>query len=613
MDTLSSTRSQLIIKQYQRNFSFIKKFAAATLGIIIGLWVIIKIIRWINNNEQDNKEFRLYTQIGNSIVANGLYIPDQPFDLAWFQAHIIWWWYNQIENKHIGKNNFLSYKGVALPQHITADITNEYMAWNDEQKINSYVEKFIIIDKGLLQNNIWTWNITPIQTSLIKTFKLDCLNSSLVVQHDFCDYNLNQFATQAYKYDLSFDFIWLDHIVKYIDKQETRNNLCNSIMKYQLLSKNFDPRLESILNSCDATIIKKQYEIKQWNAIQKELQGILSNEIYDDILWNQFKLSSSMQIIQNQLSDDKIDIDFLKSYYSYVYRFLQSNNSDTFSINLIYKYHNQYLLPWLIRLLKIVNVDTTIDLQNLIDTFDTLNNGDNVNLIGLRYRVNPELILPTDYASTHLPLESTTKVEISWSVSSGVDNGTINQLIWAVDISINQWLQTGLVQESTTWINNQNQGNTASNEVAQGSKTGNTSTTNENNSTSIVAYNPNTSSQEDDLNSYKPKPITTYAPSNSENKEKAIVSDRLLNHLGIKPDIIISKWTRYFIEWNYKWFTFSALLDKDNDRKLSPIYVKIDNTRTIIPDLILYLMDYDRYSQVKFLKNPESYIRQATQ
>jgi hypothetical protein len=24
-------------------------------------------------------------------------------------------------------------------------------------------------------------------------------------------------------------------------------------------------------------------------------------------------------------------------------------------------------------------------------------------------------------------------------------------------------------------------------------------------------------------------------------------------------------------------------------------------------------MDYDRYSQVKFLKNPESYIRQATQ
>jgi hypothetical protein len=71
--------------------------------------------------------------------------------------------------------------------------------------------------------------------------------------------------------------------------------------------------------------------------------------------------------------------------------------------------------------------------------------------------------------------------------------------------------------------------------------TGSTSTTNQNNSTSIVAYKPNITSQEDDLNSYKPKPVTTYAPNNSENKDKAIVSDRLLNHLGIKPDIIISK------------------------------------------------------------------------
>ncbi len=611
METTTSTRSQLIIAQYQRNFSFIKKFAAATIGSILGLWIIIKTIGWVDDITQNNKEFNLYTQSGNAIITNGLYIPDQPFDLAWFQAHIVWWWYNQIENKHIGKNNLLSYKGVALPQHITTDITNEYMVWNDEQKTNSYIESFILIDTGLLHNNISTWHSALIQTSLIKTFKLDCLNSSLVVQHDFCDYNLNQFATQAYKYDLSFDFVWLDYIAKYIDKQEIRNNLCNSIMKYQLLSKNFDPRLESILNSCDTTITKKQYEIKQRNTIQKELLGVLSSDIYNDTLWNQFKLSSSMQIIQNQLSDDKIDIDFLKSYYSYVYKFLQSNNSDTFSVNLIYKYHNQYLLPWLIRLLKIVNVDTTIDLQNLIDTFDTLNNGDNVNLIGLRYRVNPELILPTDYASTHLPLESTTKVEISWSISSGVDNGTINQLIWAVDLSINQWLQTGLVQESTTWTIDLNQSNSTNNEVTQA--TGSTSTTNQNNSTSIVAYKPNITSQEDDLNSYKPKPVTTYAPNNSENKDKAIVSDRLLNHLGIKPDIIISKWNRYFIEWDYKWFTFSALLDKDNDRKLSPIYVKIDNIRTIIPDLVLYLMDYDRYSQVKFLKNPESYIRQATQ
>lgn len=608
IDTSSSIRSQRIISQYQRSFWFIKKFAAATIGILIALWIITKTIGWMENITQDEQAFNLYIQSGNAIITNGLYIPDQAFDLAWFQAHIIWWWYNQIDNNHISKNNLLSYNGVALPQHITTSIASNYLEWNDEQKTSSYIERFIILNTGLLENTISISGSKLPQASLIETFKLDCLSSPLVIQQEFCEYNLNQFATQAYKYDLSFDFLWLDQIAKYIDTPETRYNLCNSIMKYQLLSKNFDPRFESILNSCDTSIIKKQNQIKQRNTIQKELQWMLSKEIYSETLWNQYKISSSMQILQNQLSENKIDIEFLKSYYSYIYAFLQSNNSDTFSVNLIYKYHNQYLIPWLIRLLKIVNVDTSIDIQNLIDTLDTLNNGDNVNLIGLRYRVNPALILPTDYASTHLPLDTNTKVEISWSVSSGIDNGAINQLIWAVDISINQWLQTWQTQESNTWLTDNNNIN---NQVTQ-SNTGTNTTTNQNNS-NIVAYKPNTITQEDDLNSYKPKTVTTYAPANTESREKAIVSDRLLNHLGIKPDIIIAKWNKYFIEWSYKWFTFSALLDKDNDRKLSPIYVKIDNIRTIIPDFVLYLMDYDRYSQVKFLKNPESYIRQATQ
>ncbi|MBP7007788.1 hypothetical protein KBB05_03590 [Patescibacteria group bacterium] len=55
------------------------------------------------------------------------------------------------------------------------------------------------------------------------------------------------------------------------------------------------------------------------------------------------------------------------------------------------------------------------------------------------------------------------------------------------------------------------------------------------------------------------------------------------------------------------------MLDQENDRKLYPIYVQLDGVRTVIPNFELYLMDYDRYSQVKFLKNPEQYVRQATQ
>jgi len=49
----------------------------------------------------------------------------------------------------------------------------------------------------------------------------------------------------------------------------------------------------------------------------------------------------------------------------------------------------------------------------MIDKLDTLNNGDNVNLVGLRYRVNPEIILATDYASTHLPLGQNTAIIVT--------------------------------------------------------------------------------------------------------------------------------------------------------------------------------------------------------
>jgi len=62
-------------------------------------------------------------------------------------------------------------------------------------------------------------------------------------------------------------------------------------------------------------------------------------------------------------------------------------------------------------------------------------------------------------------------------------------------------------------------------------KTGTQESTKTPNTNTIGEQKSNTSSQEDDLNSYRPKTTPVYSPSNSENKEKTIVSDRMLNHL----------------------------------------------------------------------------------
>lgn len=606
-----SEQAQHIISQYQRTFTITKKYSIFLTWCILGLCGVLFTILWNNQttrslDHQNNN--RSFTQSWNAIQAKALYIFDTPSPIGYFQAYIIWWWYLQENGKYISKNNFMTYKNIALPQHFTTTENSDYIWWNSEQQTNSYIQKFIMIETGLLLNPLLIPEIqTGPQVSLKNVFHLSCLWSKLLINADFCNYNLEQFTMHADEYDLSHDYQWLEEISSYISKQEDKNALCKSILNYEMKNNDFNPQFKTILSRCDPSILKKQNDLIQRKQLEHELDTVLSGTIYNDSLWNQFKVGSSMQILQSQIQVWKIDIRFLASYYNYILKLLQSDTIDNFTLHLIYKYHNQYLIPGLIDLFKTVNVDTSRDIQNMIDKLDTLNNGDNVNLVGLRYRVNPEIILATDYASTHLPLGQNTAIIVTWSSLTGVDNRIINTLIGAVDISINQSMNSGTTN-SDSWIkDNQNTLNGSM------TKTGTQESTKTPNTNTIGEQKSNTSSQEDDLNSYRPKTTPVYSPSNSENKEKTIVSDRMLNHLWIKPDIIIAKGSKYFVEREYKWFTFSSLIDRDNDRKLSPIYVKIDNVRTIIPDLVLYLMDYDRYSQVKFLKNPESYIRQASQ
>lgn len=615
----STTQSPIahnIISHYQKAFVISKRYSVFLIGTIIWISITLYYIiqsMHISQIKDINLDHIGYIQSGNAVQAAWIYSNANSFTLANFQANIIGGGYIQTDTMHISKNNFLSYKWIALPQHLTSPIASEYMQWNSEQQVSSYIQNFIVLNTGELNRpeleaKVMTWE----KVSLVERFNLSCLDSALLWIPDFCDHNLEEFASQAFHYDLSYDFAWLESIAQHISNNQTRNTLCQSIISYEMTSRTLDNRFTAILQTCDPSHLQIHQRLQERNKLQDQLQSILTDEVYTGNDRNQFKIASSMQIIQSQIDQDKIDIGFLKSYRSFITKILQNAQLDTFTTNLIYKYHNQYLLKGLQNLLKKVNVDTTNEIVNMIDAFDTLNNGDNLNIIWLRYRVSPELVLPTDYASEHPPLGTNNSPIITGSTQSGIDTTIINTLIGAVDISINQGLaqsgaqipaETGtIVKEVVITQNPVNQ-------------TGSTPT----NTTVItkpIAYKP--SQSEEDLNTYKPSVTndsnkTIYAPGNTESKMKAIVSDRFLNNLWIQPNTIIIKSSRYFVEREYKWFTFSALLDKENDRKLSPIYVKIDWIRTIIPDFQLYLMDYDRYSQVKFLKNPESYIRLTTQ
>ena len=91
------------------------------------------------------------------------------------------------------------------------------------------------------------------------------------------------------------------------------------------------------------------------------------------------------------------------------------------------------------------------------------------------------------------------------------------------------------------------------------------------------------------------------------------IQNRFVNYMGIAPTSATSRGDKYYVVFDYQDFNFGTLLDINDDWKLSPIYVKIDWSMTLIPELEIFLMDYDRYTQIKFLKNTAEYVRSANQ
>lgn len=246
---------------------------------------------------------------------------------------------------------------------------------------------------------------TPLTTDLTQAFKLECLDSPLQIVPDFCNHNLEQFSQNLRKYDITNQFEIVLNIFKGSNNDVIRTNICQSIINFEFVSNNPDGRFSEILRSCNPAFLTTHDTLIKRNSVVQQLSTKLDATLDSDNRRNEFKLVSSMQIIQNQLENNKVDMVFLDSYREFVNQLLKATTLDQFTTDLIYRYHNQYLMKGLLDVQKVVNLDAVQDIQNLLDRFDTMNNGDNLNLIGLRYRVSPSIKLPTDYAEEHTPLE----------------------------------------------------------------------------------------------------------------------------------------------------------------------------------------------------------------
>ncbi|HMY80687.1 MAG TPA: hypothetical protein PLW93_01600 [Candidatus Absconditabacterales bacterium] len=634
------TTSNQIIAGYIHTYDLLKKYVIFGMGALIGIGIIGYYLWSYINIQTHHESYHIgFIQSGGTIQASRLYFNHSGFALGDFMGYGIGGSFGSREGRYISNNNFITYQDTVLPRYSTPMSSLNYLGSTNAERVSNYITNFVQIDSGSLHQ----YSIKPItyklpQVNSIKEFKLECLNSRWKVLPDFCEYNIKQFAQQVYRIDMDFDKERIMSIVpSLVTHSGIHQNFCQSVLKQVMLTNTINPLRDTLLETCEPTYQDQYNTIRIWQSINKELDTVLTTGLVNNKQRDNYKLVSAMQILDSQIQGETIDIDFLSSYRLFVSEYLKSPSIDQRTIDIIYKFHNHYLIPGCIKLQEVVNVDTVRDLQNMIDRLDIFNNGDGLNILSLRSRVSPDIILPTDYAQTHPPLGEALPV-ISGSSSVGVDNSVINTLIGSIDSTITK----GLSSSGTNTTNNQT--NTIPSEhITEGNDNQkpssidtkpDTNTNSSNNigimtntasnttNTSISTSSNSGTTNELDLNTYKPGSSSSfpsiYAPGGSTNSTneydpKKTVSDRMLNNLGLTPTTIITKGEKYFVERTYKGFFFSALLNPNDDWKLSPIFVTLDGSRTLIPEFSLYLMDYDRYSQIKFLKDPDSYVRQATQ
>lgn len=135
------------------------------------------------------------------------------------------------------------------------------------------------------------------------------------------------------------------------------------------------------------------------------------------------------------------------------------------------------------------------------------------------------MVLTTDYTEEHPSLGG--EETLGTNSQSGVDTKIIEKLIGTVDSTIENTLNSG----------------------------GTNTSTNTQIDTPLDTQIDNTNSDgQDNLDTYQPQKPSSYNPtvSNLDAQQKTLVSDRMFNNLGIKPDLVVSKGEKYFVERSYQ-------------------------------------------------------------
>ena len=392
-------RSQLMISIYKTIYKIVFKYGIFFLILIWSIYIIQSILRTQTNiitftdNEASQKALKIKT------------FEKRISTIKWSWDLTVFVWLGSMEQSWTflsSYNNLASYRGYTLPRYFAGDLSMFYQT--DFLKSTDYtkaeLEWFItklrsIKDKNTI-DNIKNRSI-PITDDIVTTFNLQCLSQSKIY-NGLCQIFTDNFTQTFMLYNISADIEWFKDIFNTLieeDNAKYKNILCKNLIYYSYYSENTSNEIKSIMKSCSSEDYDAFNKFVLFYEIQQELENkFISNTVYADNVINEYKTSSFLQILFEDINNNKINIDRINSYLDFVEELLKEERMSLLETNMIYYFNNYELKNTIENPELFMKVDNKTDLNNLLKRINNINNGNL--LIGykwLKYKVNESILM----------------------------------------------------------------------------------------------------------------------------------------------------------------------------------------------------------------------------
>jgi len=363
-------------------------------------------------------------------------------------------------------DNLILYKDLVMPRNIflynISPINWKFyfsQTWYDLKELEVFINNTIFSNSNEINKSMKNIVSLPINENIENTFYTKCIYQFRIFNKT-CDYYIKNFIDNLYIYNISNDYKGLQKIFNELSKTKYKKNICESMKKYILYSKDTRPELEEIFLSCGDEYHTTFKTLKIFLEIQSQLnKWYINSSLYNNKILNNYKLISYQQLIYNNLQENIINNISFDSYINYTKSILKNPDKiDNFYFDVTYRFNNNYIINVLNKLKYKVTEAKKIEIENIIKDLNIINNGDNLEwYIWLKHKlVNKELdnintkdsdISAETESEIYKMLQnlkslsflriinekvSENKIKISWYLSIKLDDSNIPLYLWFI-------------------------------------------------------------------------------------------------------------------------------------------------------------------------------------